>query len=96
MVGGPDFYEHPDINDLAFIPAQRNGVVGFNILVGGFISSARAAEAIPLDAWVSEGEVVAATAAVITTFSDYGHRENRQKCGMMWLIVRNGSGQVPR
>lgn len=90
VVGGPDFYEHPDINDLAFIPAQRNGVMGFNILVGGFISSARAAEAIPLDAWVSEGEVVAATAAVITTFRDYGHRGNRQKCRMMWLIDEMG------
>ena len=90
VVGGPDFFEHPDINDLAFIPADRDGVSGFNILVGGFISSARAAEAIPLGAWVPESEVVAATAAVITTFRDYGHRGNRQKTRMMWLIDEMG------
>jgi ferredoxin-nitrite reductase len=90
VVGGPDFYEHPDINDLAFIPAERDGVVGFNMIVGGFISSARAAESIPLGAWVPESEVVAATAAVITTFRDYGHRGNRQKCRMMWLVEEMG------
>jgi len=90
VVGGPDFYEHPDINDLAFIPAEKDGVLGFNMLVGGFISSARAAEAIPMDAWVPESEVVAATAAVITTFRDYGHRGNRQKCRMMWLVEEMG------
>ncbi|MDA9098096.1 ferredoxin--nitrite reductase [bacterium] len=90
VVGGPDFFEHPDINDLAFIPADREGKPGFNILVGGFISSARAAEAVPLDAWVPESEVVALTAAVITTFRDYGHRGNRQKTRMMWLIDEMG------
>ena len=90
VVGGPDFYEHPDINDLAFIPAERDGIFGFNMLVGGFISSARAAEAVPLNAWVPESEVVAATHAVITTFRDYGHRGNRQKCRMMWLIDEMG------
>ena len=90
VVGGPDFYEHPDINDLAFIPALREGVIGFNMLVGGFISSARAAEAISLNAWVPASEIVEATAAVITTFRDYGHRGNRQKCRMMWLIEEMG------
>jgi ferredoxin-nitrite reductase len=60
------------------------------MLVGGFISSARAAEAISLNAWVPASEIVEATAAVITTFRDYGHRGNRQKCRMMWLIEEMG------
>jgi ferredoxin-nitrite reductase len=90
VVGGPDFFEHPDINDLAFIPADLDGKPGFNILVGGFISSIRAAEAVPLGAWVPETEVVALTHAVITTFRDYGHRGNRQKTRMMWLIDEMG------
>ena len=41
-------------------------------------------------AWVPENEVVAATHAVLTTFRDYGHRGNRQKCRMMWLIDEMG------
>ena len=91
VVGGPDFYEHPDINDLAFIPAvNADGVFGFNALVGGFISASRAAEAVPLNAWVPESDVVAMTHAVLTTFRDYGHRGNRQKCRMMWLVEEMG------
>ena len=64
--------------------------MGFNVLVGGFISSARAAEAIPLDAWVPESDVVAMTHAILTTFRDYGHRGNRQKARMMWLVDEMG------
>ena len=90
VVGSSDFFEHPDINDLAFIPAMKNGEFGFNLIVGGFISSQRAAESVSLDAWVPEGELVAATHAVLTTFRDYGHRGNRQKCRMMWLIDEMG------
>ena len=90
VVGSSDFFEHPDINDLAFIPAMKNGQLGFNMIVGGFISSQRAAESVELGAWVPEGELVAATHAVLTTFRDYGHRGNRQKCRMMWLIDEMG------
>lgn len=90
VVGSSDYFEHPDINDLAFIPAEKDGVFGFNVWVGGFISSARAAEAIPLDAWVPGGDVVAMTHAVLTTFRDYGHRGNRQKARMMWLVEEMG------
>jgi ferredoxin-nitrite reductase len=90
VVGSSDFFEHPDINDLAFIPAEKDGKLGFNLIVGGFISSQRAAESVSLDAWVPENEVVAATHAVLTTFRDYGHRGNRQKCRMMWLIDEMG------
>ena len=90
VVGSSDFFEHPDINDLAFIPAMKDGKFGFNMIVGGFISSQRAAESVSLDAWIPENELVAATHAVLTTFRDYGHRGNRQKCRMMWLIDEMG------
>lgn len=56
VVGTHDLYEHPHINDLAYMPATKNGVMGFNILVGGFFSQKRCAEAIPMDAWVPSGE----------------------------------------
>jgi ferredoxin-nitrite reductase len=54
-VGTHDLYEHPHINDLAYMPATKDGVMGFNILVGGFFSQKRCAEAIPMDAWVPTG-----------------------------------------
>ncbi len=92
VVGSSDYFEHPELNDLAFVPAksETTGEMGFNVLVGGFISSARAAEAIPLDAWVPQSDVVAMTHAVLTTFRDYGHRGNRQKARMMWLVDEMG------
>lgn len=33
VVGTHDLFEHPHINDLAFMPATKDGVMGFNILV---------------------------------------------------------------
>mmetsp|Transcript_36968 Transcript_36968/g.82180 ORF Transcript_36968/g.82180 Transcript_36968/m.82180 type:complete len:968 (+) Transcript_36968:95-2998(+) len=90
VVGTHDLYEHPHINDLAFMPATKDGVMGFNILVGGFFSATRCAEAIPMDAWVPSEHIVHATHAILTTFRDYGARANRQKCRMMWLIEEMG------
>ncbi|GBG59629.1 hypothetical protein CBR_g49893 [Chara braunii] len=86
VVGSHDLYEHPHINDLAYIPAMKDGKMGFNLLVGGFFSPKRCEEAIPLDAWVHEQDVVPLCHAVLTTFRDLGARSNRQKCRMMWLI----------
>ena len=51
---------------------------------------AKSARPYPLDAWIPQSEVVAATAAVLTTFRDYGNRGNRQKTRMMWLIDEMG------
>ena len=69
---------------------MQNGVMGFNVLVGGFFSATRCAEAIPMDAWVPVDGVVPLTHAILTTFRDFGARANRQKCRMMWLIEDMG------
>ncbi|KAJ7567546.1 hypothetical protein O6H91_02G152000 [Diphasiastrum complanatum] len=90
VVGSHDLYEHPHINDLAYMPALKEGRMGFNLLVGGFFSPKRCAEAVPLDAWVPEEEVVAVCKAVLETYRDLGTRGNRQKCRMMWLIDELG------
>ncbi|KAF2321150.1 hypothetical protein GH714_034575 [Hevea brasiliensis] len=37
VVGSHDLYEHPHINDLAYMPATKDGRFGFNLLVGGFL-----------------------------------------------------------
>ncbi|XP_073028782.1 ferredoxin--nitrite reductase, chloroplastic-like [Primulina eburnea] len=90
VIGSHDLYEHPHINDLAYMPATKNGQFGFNILVGGFFSPKRCAEAIPLDAWVPGDDILPICKAILETFRDVGFRGNRQKTRMMWLIDELG------
>ncbi|XP_028781113.1 ferredoxin--nitrite reductase, chloroplastic [Neltuma alba] len=90
VVGSHDLYEHPHINDLAYMPAEKDGRFGFNLLVGGFFSPKRCAEAIPLDAWVSADDVIPLCKAVLEAYRDLGARGNRQKTRMMWLIDELG------
>jgi len=90
VVGTHDLFEHPHINDLAYMPAMNDGVFGFNILVGGFFSPKRCAEAIPMDAFVPADDVVPLCKAILETYRDLGTRGNRQKTRMMWLIDELG------
>ncbi|MEM6838198.1 MAG: ferredoxin--nitrite reductase [Cyanobacteria bacterium P01_C01_bin.120] len=85
--GGRDNAVHAEINDIAFVPAYREGVLGFNVLVGGFFSARRCAAAVPLDAWVEPGDdVVTLSRAILEVYRDNGMRGNRQKARLMWLI----------
>lgn len=84
--GGRDNSVHAEINDIAFVPAFKNEVIGFNVVVGGFFSAKRCASAIPLDAWVPPEEVVALCRAILEVYRDHGLRANRQKARLMWLI----------
>ncbi|KAL2537533.1 Ferredoxin--nitrite reductase [Forsythia ovata] len=90
VIGSHDLYEHPHINDLAYMPATKNGRFGFNLLVGGFFSPKRCAEAIPLDAWVPGDDILPVCKAVLEAYRDLGARGNRQKTRMMWLIDELG------
>ena len=88
LEGSTDNSVHAEINDIAFIPAYKDGVLGFNTLVGGFFSSTRCAAAIPLDVWVppEKEDVVELCRAILTVYRDNGSRGNRQKTRLMWLI----------
>jgi ferredoxin-nitrite reductase len=89
--GGRDNSVHAEINDIAFVPAYREGELGFNVLVGGFFSAKRVAAAIPLNAWVGNNDdVVELSRAILTVYRDRGSRANRQKSRMMWLIDEIG------
>ncbi|GAB4856742.1 Ferredoxin--nitrite reductase, chloroplastic [Ancistrocladus abbreviatus] len=92
VVGSHDLFEHPHINDLAYMPAMKDGKFGFNLLVGGFFSTKRCAEAIPLDAWVTTDDVIPVCKAVLEAYRDLSTRGNRQKTRMMWLIDELGIG----
>lgn len=89
--GGRDNSVHAEINDIAFVPAYREGELGFNVLVGGFFSSKRCEAAIPLNVWVGvNDDVVELSRAILTVYRDRGSRANRQKSRMMWLIEELG------
>lgn len=90
VIGSHDLYEHPHINDLAYMPATKDGRFGFNLLVGGFFSPKRCAEAVPLDVWVPADDVVPVCKAILEAYRDLGTRGNRQKTRMMWLIDELG------
>jgi ferredoxin-nitrite reductase len=85
VTGGRDNSVHAEINDLAFVPAFKEGF-GFNVLVGGFFSAKRCEAAIPLNVWVKPEEVVRLCKAIVEIFRDHGLRANRQKARLMWLI----------
>ncbi|MEL6136952.1 MAG: ferredoxin--nitrite reductase [Cyanobacteria bacterium J06628_6] len=90
--GSTDNSVHAEINDIAFVPAYKDGELGFNVLVGGFFSSTRCEAAVPLDAWVppTEEPVVELCRAILEVYRDNGSRGNRQKTRMMWLIEEWG------
>ena len=89
--GGRDNSVHAEINDIAFVPAYREGELGFNVLVGGFFSAKRVEAAIPLNAWVGiNDDVVELSRAILAVYRDRGSRANRQKSRMMWLIDEIG------
>lgn len=85
--GGRDNSVHAEINDVAFVPAYKDGELGFNVVVGGFFSAKRCEAAIPMDVWVRPNEeVVDLCVAILEIFRDNGLRANRQKARLMWLI----------
>ncbi|MDJ0650086.1 MAG: ferredoxin--nitrite reductase [Xenococcaceae cyanobacterium MO_188.B19] len=94
LEGGRDNSVHAEINDIAFVPAYKDGELGFNVLVGGFFSAKRSEAAIPLNAWVPPNEdVVEISRAILTVFRDRGSRANRHKSRLMWLIDELGLEQ---
>ena len=90
--GARDNSIHAELNDLAFIPAYKDGVLGFNVLVGGYLSAQRCAESIPLGVWIpaNDEDVVELSRAVLTVYNDNGGKEglrsSRPKARMMWLV----------
>lgn len=86
IAGCRDNSVHAEINDIAFVPAYKGGVLGFNVLVGGFFSAKRCEAAVPLNAWVDPRDVLPLCEAVLIVYRNHGLRANRQKARLMWLI----------
>ncbi|MCT0214542.1 ferredoxin--nitrite reductase [Synechococcus sp. CS-1324] len=86
--GAPDsFLLH---NDLAFLPAHRDGdqsaELGFTVLVGGFFSAQRNTLAIPLGLWLRGDQLPEFSLAVLRHYERQGDRSNRNKTRLMYLI----------
>ena len=93
--GARDNSIHAEINDIAFVPAYKDGELGFNVLVGGYLSAQRCAEALTMNVWVPPNDdVVELSLAILKVYSDNGLaeglRESRQKARLMWLIDKWG------
>jgi ferredoxin-nitrite reductase len=93
--GGRDNSVHAEINDIALVPAYKDGQIGFNVLVGGFFSAKRSEPAVPLNAWIppNNEDVVQLCCSILRVFRDHGLRANRQKSRLMWLIEAWGIEQ---
>jgi len=94
IAGCRDNSVHAEINDIAFVPAYKDGILGFNVLVGGFFSAKRCEAAIPLNVWVPPSDVVALCEAILIVYRDNGLRANRQKARLMWLIDEWGCDRL--
>jgi len=65
-------YEHPDINDIAYLPSKGpDGQMGWHIEVGGLLTSTLCEFAVPLDAWVPQERYWEVGAAIMTTFREF-------------------------
>lgn len=85
---------HAQTHDLSFTTAVRTsrGVEepGFNVWVGGALGGQHPMLAEPLDAFVTEREVVSTALAVLEVFRDHGLREKRQEARLKWLLQEWG------
>lgn len=73
------------INDAAFVPAEKDGVKGFHIYVGGGLSAEpRLAKKLPF--FLKPEEVKPAVKAVAEIFRDYGYREKRGHARLKYLV----------
>lgn len=88
--GCQDWCSYPEINDLAFTPAVRDGEAGFSLRVGGGLST-EPHLAVRLNAFVRTGQVIPVLKAVSEIFrgSDV-LRENRERARLKYLFLRHG------
>jgi ferredoxin-nitrite reductase len=77
-------------NDLAFLPADRDGELGFTVMVGGFFSAQRNELAVPLGLWLRGAQLPAFSLAVLRHFERCGNRQVRNKSRLMYLVDELG------
>src|SRR5579863_1432652 len=88
--GCRDWCSYPEINDLAFTPAVRNGELGFSLRVGGGLST-EPHLAVRLNSFVRWNQVTLVLRAVSELFRESDVlRENRERARLKYLFLRHG------
>mmetsp|Transcript_29916 Transcript_29916/g.45783 ORF Transcript_29916/g.45783 Transcript_29916/m.45783 type:complete len:615 (+) Transcript_29916:161-2005(+) len=92
--GSRDDFAHTDINDIGLVPVvhAETGEMGFNVVLGGYMSIKRIAESIDSKMWIpsDRNSVVTLCEAILRIFRDEGNRKDRQKARLMWLVEEYG------
>lgn len=92
--GSRDDFAHTHINDIGLQPCPHaeTGEMGFNVVLGGYMSIKRVAEAISSDMWIpaDRNSVVTFCEAILRLFRDESDRKDRQKARLMWLVEKYG------
>ena len=92
--GSRDDYAHTHINDIGLQPCPHaeTGVMGFNLVLGGYMSIKRVAEAVEADMWIpaDRNSVVTLSEAILRLFRDESDRKDRQKARLLWLVEKYG------
>jgi ferredoxin-nitrite reductase len=81
---------HSEAQDIALVPAQKAGRLGFNVLVGGKMGSGGFTVASPLNVFVEPFQAAAVVLELIKIYRDHGPREARSKCRFAFLIEEWG------
>jgi len=92
--GSRDDFAHTHINDIGLQPCRHaeSGEMGFNVVLGGYMSIKRVAESIDSKMWIraDRNSVVTLCEAILRIFRDEGERKNRQIARLMWLVEKYG------
>ncbi|KAL7539904.1 hypothetical protein ACHAWF_008046 [Thalassiosira exigua] len=93
--GSRDDYAHTHINDIGLRPCPHaeTGAVGFNAVLGGYMSiKRRVAKSVPANMWLpaDRESVVTLSEAILRIFRDESERKDRQKARLMWLVEKYG------
>lgn len=92
--GSRDDFAHTDINDIGLQPCPHaeTGVMGFNVVLGGYMSIKRVAHSISSDMWIpaDRNSAVTLCEAILRIFRDESDRKDRQKARLMWLVEKYG------
>ena len=92
--GSRDDFAHTHINDLGLQPVAhaKTGEMGFNVVLGGYMSIKRVAHSVDADMWIpaDRNSVVTLSEAILRVFRDEGERKDRSKARLMWLVEKYG------
>ncbi len=78
-----------EINDIGLWPATKDGVAGYNVMVGGGLSDGERL-ASPIDMFITPDQAVELARAIAQLFGELGNRENRGLARMRYLTQELG------